>query len=1117
MRKLLFCAVLLVTPISMLSTPTPMWAQTNTGVITGTVTDQSGAVIPNAKVTITSQSKNVPLTFTTNAEGYFTSVPIDPDTYSVAVTAQGFQEQEQSGIILRVQDRLNLNFKMTVGSVNNRVVVTGQTPTVDTQTSSLGQVVSAATITSMPLNGRNYLQLAGLSAGVVQTNGVSSTDGLSGGSTGPNAVDFASNGSRGTLNNYLLDGIDNNSNDTGGIVITTQPDALQEFKIQTSSYSAEFGRSGGAVVNAVTKSGTNNYHGAAFWFFRNSWLDARNFFNTADSPKHPFKQDQWGGTIGGPIKKNKLFWFGDYQATTIRNYSTRFATVPTAAEKTGDFSADKNLIYDPTTQSVAADGTVTRTSFLAETGKNAVPSNLIDPISQAFINLYPAATNPTVTRNNYVANIHSPYDLMQGDFRGDWDPSQKDQAFFRFSDAGFTRLSSQIFPGIAQGQSGSVQGESIMGASLGETHIFSPTVFNEFRLGFSWYSDGQEIPPFGIHFPPPELTIPGIPLSPKTAGVAAFSPSGYRGVGMGGYDPTYLATLEDQVSDAISFVRGKHSMVAGFEMRWSEFNIFQVPTPDGSLQFTGQFTTSNATSKSLANALADALLGYPVDATYDTQVEVQNRQKVPSFFFQDDWRVTPTFTLNLGLRYDYFAPIVGKHNVQANFDFSTPSSALPPTGLLQAGVNGNSRGLVKIDKMNFAPRIGFAKTINNKTVLSAGGGIFWSGQEIKTAGPLQLAYNLPFYYQPDFRSDGITPKIKVSTGFPAANINQALNPGVTSLGGSPTNTQNFLSTPSYIEYNLSIQRALPHEMSLEVSYAGSKGTHLQSVVDYNQDQVPGPSDPQLRRPYPNYGSFTSMVNRGNSDYESGQVKFEKHSGHGLYFLSSFTWGKAYDDQAEICCAGPPPNTWNLPSEMGLADFNETLRWVLSYDYLLPFGQGQKYLGGASSAVNQIIGGWHFGGIYTLGSGFPFSPSLGYDSSNTNTQGSVRPNQIVPDANLPRAKRSINEWFNAETAYSDPGVAPDGSTVYAYGDAGRNTLIGPDSNNFDLSLRKTFPIRESKNVEFRFEAFNALNHPSFAQPDNTFTDGPPSQGGTFGVVTGTAGANRDLQLALKFNF
>jgi hypothetical protein len=260
-----------------------------------------------------------------------------------------------------------------------------------------------------------------------------------------------------------------------------------------------------------------------------------------------------------------------------------------------------------------------------------------------------------------------------------------------------------------------------------------------------------------------------------------------------------------------------------------------------------------------------------------------------------------------------------------------------------------------------------------------------------------------------------------------------------------------------------------------------------------------------------------MVDRGNSKYYAGQAKLEKQAGHGLFFLSSFTWGKAYDDQAEICCAGPPPNSWDVQSEQGLADFSETFRWVFSYDYLLPIGSGQRFAGGVNRVVNQIIGGWHIGGIYSLGSGFPFSPALGYDSSNTASQGSVRPDQILPDGNLPRGQRSINQWFNT-AAYADPQVEFAGTPQqYRFGDAGRDTLIGPDLNELDFSLRKTFPIRESQNLEFRGEFFNFLNHPSFAQPDNTLADGLPSQGGSFGVVSSTAGANREIQFALKYTF
>ena len=802
-----------------------------------------------------------------------------------------------------------------------------------------------------------------------------------------------------------------------------------------------------------------------------------------------------GGAVGGPILKGKLFWFGDYQGTSIHNPIPIFSTVPTAAELTGDFSAPgEPTLYDPNTYDV---NTNSRQSFASEYGNgNKIPANRIDPISQAFINLYPAPNVPGATGNNFVIVPDQPYLLQQGDFRGDWDPSQKNQGFFRFSNAGLTALNPPRLPGLAYGQHGGYQYEEIMGAALGQTHIFSPTLFNEFRLGFNWYAINQDIPANGLGFPPPSLTIPGVPYKANTAGLTQFSPAGYRGLGMPGYAPTLLSTEERQVTDALNWVHGKHSIVMGFEMRWSEFNIFQVPAPNGSLSFTGAFTQDPSLAAQQLNAggdgLADALLGLSQNSTYSTQVEVQNRQHIPSAFIQDDWRVTPTFTLNLGLRYDYFQPIFEKHNQQANFDFKTGQ-------LVVAGQSGNNRYLTTPDHLDFAPRIGFAKTIHKNTVVSAGGGIFYSGQEIRTAGGLQLAYNLPFYYQPSFVSDGITPIITVSGGFPPANPNQALDPSVTSLDAR-------LITPSYIEYNMAVQQALPGQMSLEVSYAGSKGTHLQSMWDPNQVTAPGQGDIQSRRPYPNYSGFAGISDRGNSRYYSGQVRLEKQEGQGLYLLSSFTWSKAYDDEPEICCNSPwPQNSWNIPADTGLADFNQTLRWALSYDYLLPFGNGQKLASGVNAFVNQLITGWHFGGIYTLGSGFPFSASVSQDFSNTGSQGTPRADQILPDGNLPRNQRSVNNWFNA-AAYTDP-------ALYTFGNSGRNTLIGPDTDDYDMSLRKAFPVRESQNVEFRAEFFNTLNHPNFAQPDGNIDDGP----GSTGVVTGTGLDNREIQAALKYNF
>lgn len=372
MRKLVACVSLLLTATLML------WGQTNTAVITGIVTDPAGAVIPGATITITNQNKGTSFTFTTNSQGYFTTAPIDPGTYTVTVAAHDFSSQTQTGLVVQVQARLNINFKLQVGQVSQRVVVTSRAPAIETQTSSLGQVVSSQTITQMPLNGRSFLELAALSTGVVQQSVGTNTqaDGKASASSSlPGQVSFASNGTRSRLNNFILDGIDNNSNDNGGLVLNTQVDALQEFKIQTNSYSAEFGRSGGAVINAVTKSGTNQYHGDVFEFNRNNALAARNFFQTT-GPKSSFTENQYGATLGGFLVKNKIFWFGDFQGTAINQPKPLTSTVPTAAEKMGDFTGDPTIYdpnaYDPTTQ--------TRESFAAEYGNgNRIPAGRIDP------------------------------------------------------------------------------------------------------------------------------------------------------------------------------------------------------------------------------------------------------------------------------------------------------------------------------------------------------------------------------------------------------------------------------------------------------------------------------------------------------------------------------------------------------------------------------------------------------------------------------------------------------------------------------------------------------------------------------------------------------------------
>ena len=1061
-----------------LAIPT-LFAQVDTGTVAGSVRDSQGAGVAAAKVTFTEINTNATMRTQTDGSGDYASPPLRPGSYTVAAEAPGFKTETRGTLVVRVQDRVRLDFALAVGSVSENVVVTAETPTIQTDTSSLGEVLSTKEMTQLPLNGRDYIQLATLTTGVVRTS--SGTNGNTGGSSTGGLNSFVANGTRGTLNNFLLDGIDNNSNDNGGVVLRTNVDAIQEFKLQTNTYSAEFGRSAGAVVNAITKSGTNRYHGNLFEFFRNSALDARDYFELPTDKKASFKENQFGGTLGGPIVKDKLFWFGDYQATIIRNPLTFTSVVPTAIERAGNFSdPGEPVINDPNTG-------------LPFSG-NTIPSDRIDPISQAFMNLYPEPNSFSGGRAFFITSPIEQDRIDQGDGRLDYNPSQRDQFFVRYSMSGRTDVRPAPLPGLANGGDSSTGNgfEDTKGASLGYTRAFTPRTINEIRVGFNYVHIRRGVPPNGTAFPPPELQVPGAPNDPRVNGLTLFSPSGFRRVGDPRFAPTILASQERQINDALTLVRGAHTFKLGGEIRWSQFNISQEAAPRGQFTFDGEFTQAGVSDA--GSSLADMLLGLPIRAGISTVIELGNRQHVPALFAQDDWKVNHRLTLNLGLRYDYFSPIIEANNRQSNFDYGTGT-------LIQAAQNGASRALVKGDKANFSPRIGFAftPTANADTVIRGAYGIFFAGQEIRTAAPLQLAYNLPFFYEPSFVSDGVTPKITVSQGFPSLNPSQAINPGVTSVDPN-------LHTPYYQSWNLAVQRALPGSVSLEVAYAGSKGTHLQVVTDRNQDPIPGPGDVQARRPYPLYGGFTSIQNTGSSNYNSLQLKAEKHLSHGLYFLSAFTFSKAINDLPEICCAAPfPQNSYNTAAERGLADFDQRFRWVFSFDYEIPFGGSKSHI--SNRAVDALLGGWHVGGIYTIASGFAFSPLLGgIDPSNTGAQVAVRPNQIA-NGNLPRGQRTKDQWFNID-AYP----LPDPNT-YFFGNAGRNGLIGPGQNVFDGSLRKEFALTETQRLEFRTEFFNAFNHANFAQPDNFIDDGP----GVAGTITSLAIPMRQIQFGLKYSF
>jgi Carboxypeptidase regulatory-like domain len=1057
---------------------TPVWAQVDSGTIAGTVRDGSGASIPQAKVTIIETQTNNRFDVETDSKGEYVSPPLKVGTYSVSVEANGFKTYTQSAITLNVQDRLRVDPQMEVGRPTETIRVTGEVAPVQTDTSSLGEVITGDKAAELPLNGRNYINLASLTAGVIDTSIRNSTNGNTAGS-------FSSNGTRGDLNNYMLDGIDNNNNSGGAAQLGVNVDAIAEFKIQTNSYDSEFGRSGGAALNVVIKSGTNDFHGSVFEYFQNGYLNAENFF--ANTKNLSSKYNQPGATFGGPIKKNKLFFFGDYQLTDSRTPAVDHSSVPTAAEIGGNFSAPGlATIYDPSTYNAA---TNTRQAFPG----NIIPQSEISPLGQAYAELYPAGNVPGAKRNNYLTEPTSAARTDQGDGRMDYRVSDADQLFIRYTQAGSTGFGAPKMPGLACGcgYSSQYNFNSTKGASIGETHIFTPNTLNEFRIGFNWNHSYQGVPPGGFKAPPADLAIPGVVNNPVAEGLPSVSPAGFSTLGPATFTPTGDASQERQIRDTLNLVRGRHTIRVGGEFRWTQENLYQINAPRGYFNFTGQYTNNPATGDG-GNSIADLLLGIPLTSYIDSQVYFGNRQHVPSLFIQDDFKATRRLTLNLGLRYEYYSPPVDVHNHLANFDYATGQ-------LLIAGQNGNSDALTTAQKLNFAPRVGFAYSPFNAdtTVIRGAYGIFYSGQEVRTGDPLQLAYNLPFYYQPTFVGDGVTPVLTLASGFPSLDPSQAINPGVTSVD---THTK----TPYYQEWNFTVQRLLPSHMTLEVAYAGTKGVHLQSLTDQNQDPIPGPGDVQSRRPYPFYSGFASIQMRGNSNYHSLQIKLEKHLSHGLTFLSSFTYSHAEDDTVPICCNEPwPDDSYNLKLLKGLADFQQKFRWVTSFDYQLPLGKGEAYMN-HNRALDLMFGGWHATGILTATSGFPFTPQQETDSSNTGTQGFLLPDRIG-NGNLPSGQRSINQWFDVG-AFQD--AAP-----YTYGNSGYNILIGPGIWNLDLGIRKVFSVTERQKVELRGEFFNALNHPNFGQPNSDIDAGP----GAAGTITSLTTNMRTIQVALKYRF
>ncbi|MBI3684736.1 MAG: TonB-dependent receptor [Acidobacteria bacterium] len=1049
------------------------FAQTDTGVITGLITDASGAAIPGAEVTARSESTSATFRALSNEAGIYVLNALPRGAYEISVSARGFAKAARPGVILNVQSRIAIDFSLKVGDVTETIEVRAETPVLESQTSSVGQVVENKTIVTLPLNGRNYAQLAILAPGATPNPGSRATDG------------FSINGNRTFQNVFLVDGIDNNNYILGVDTNSTQAmrpsiDAIQEFKLETANYSAEFGRAAGGVISVSIKSGTNEFHVSAFEFLRNDKLDANNFFaNRAGRSRPPLRRNQFGATFGGPVWKNHTFFFLSYQGTRVREPRTAGTTVPAGQMAQGIFST---AIYDP----LAVAGGV-RQQF----PDNTIPANRMDPAGRRLTALYPGP-NLSGLVNNYTAIISNQDRDDQGDVRADHRLGASDNLFFRYSQTNREINRGSFFSPPGHGGNGFgdyplIQLPKAFSVVLNETHVFTPAIVNEFRAGYTRNSSDQLTPsPRSLY---DEFGIKGVPATPGLTGLPYVILTGFSALGDRTFAPNPKLTQVRQFIDNISWVRGNHALKFGTDIRLLKNFAATSNTARGNFNFNGQFT-SRVPGQGAGHSLADMLLGQTSSATLTTFLQGDFRHRYYSFFFHDNWKLSRKLTLNLGLRYEMQTLPWERYNNQGNFDLD-PRSASYGQIVRATGDSVRSRTFADRDNNNLAPRAGFAYQLTPKTVIRGATGIFYGGWGYLAIALLGPA-NLPFFVNIGFpsASTAASSQIVLASGFAAGTLdpNNARNPSAIGvLGNSPF--------PVVYQWNFGVQRELPAGSVLSVSYVGSASAYLPGVLDIN-DPPPGAGAVNPRRPFPNFGAVTLNSSFAHSSYQSLQAKLEKRFSRGVSLLSSYTWSHVLDNSqnGEDTSSGPtnPQNPRDTRAERSHAGIDVRQRFVTSFIWELPFR--------GSGAARWLLREWQAGGIFTASSGVPMNPGLSPNPANTT--GPVRPDR-VGNGNLPRSERTVDRWYDP-SAFAIP-------ASFRYGNSGRNVVIAPGLVNFDALIGRNFPVGEKRRLEFRAEFFNFTNSVHFGRPNLTVNLAQA------GRISDTASPNRQVQLGLRFTF
>ena len=1144
-------------------------AQVTTGSILGTIHDSTGAVVPNATVTITDTGKGTSSVKQTDANGEYDVPFLIPGTYNVSVDMGGFKRSISSNVVLDIDQKARVDFALEPGGATETVQVNTAPPLIRLDSSELGEVVGKKQVENLPLNGRNFASLVYLVPGVTAGQAGENLSGSS--SFNPRAAsNFNSLGSQANTNAFLVDGIVDNEWTFNTVMVQPSVESIAEFKVLTGSYSADFG-GGAGVVSVSTRSGSNGIHGEVFAYLRNSAVDARNYFARVGSSvqKPALRRGQFGGAVSGSIVRDKLFYFADYYGQRSLKGIVNLNSVPTAAERLGDFSAYTTAagalipIYDPLTTAQTG-STYTRTQFMGCDGlhPNVICSNRLSQVGLNVASIYPLPQTGG-SFNNYTSTANQIIDDNGGNTRIDYHVSNKDSVFGRFSYEKFIQSAPNPLvggqgtcclptPASAASQFdlgpyvAGIQNTSLIaqGLSVNETHLFNSTLFNEFRMGYARTNPFTTQSDFG-HNSSTSLGIQGLNISPYTTGLPNFTIGSGCGneftclQGGTAFLPANPRQTDIQFEDTVSKTLGGHQVKVGFRYVRVLASPYTNTTTRGGLTFNDNFTNSG-TSSTGGSGLAAILLGFPNAGSRNfLQVPYYVTNVQYAGFLQDDWKVSPRLTLNLGLRYDVFTPDVEKNNKLANFDFTQ-------LAFVFAGVNGVSRSAgIQTRYGNVGPRVGLAYDLTGRgtTVLRAGFGISYFPDPFSASD--ELGQNPPFTISQTFSSPATYP---LAASFAPANQCTSTNTsatcqpvlsnpfprGAVALSMATLTNTALLNaaapaivahsmhnaTPNMQTYTFGIERQLRLGLA-EVAYAGSHSLHL--TYAYNPNEVGliqpgGPTSQTLRRliqPLNNVSTWVQEDPINASNYNSLQTKYTVRNVRGLTALISYTYSKSLDYGGSAASgggsAGNPQTITNLRAGYGASGFDQKHRLVSSLAYELPFGGGRQYL--QHGILSHVVGGFEVDAITTYGSGAPFTPSL---NSGVNSGSPSFPNRIGSRGKIDHGNPL--KFFDTTLCPVNQVALADGTPcafqiplANTYGNMGRSILYGPSTKNWDIGLQRRVKLYENKSISFKFDAFNAFNTPNFSTPNAALGSA------SVGQITGTVNDNRDLQASATLYF